>query len=33
MRVAEAKVRRAPGEALTEIGQSYNVNHSASSRL
>jgi DNA invertase Pin-like site-specific DNA recombinase len=31
--VAEAKARRAAGEALTEIGRSYNVSHSTISRL
>jgi hypothetical protein len=31
--IAEAKVRRAAGEALAEIGRSYNVSHSAISRL
>jgi DNA invertase Pin-like site-specific DNA recombinase len=31
--VAEARVRRAAGEALAEIGRSYNVSHSTISRL
>jgi DNA invertase Pin-like site-specific DNA recombinase len=31
--VAEAKARRAAGEALAEIGRSYNVSHSTISRL
>ena len=31
--VAEAKARRAAGEALTDIGRSYNVSHSTISRL
>jgi DNA invertase Pin-like site-specific DNA recombinase len=31
--VAEAKGRRAAGEALAEIGRSYNVSHSTISRL
>jgi len=29
----EARARRARGEALTEIGRSYNVSHSTISRL
>jgi DNA invertase Pin-like site-specific DNA recombinase len=31
--IAEAKARRATGEALAEIGRSYNVSHSTISRL
>jgi DNA invertase Pin-like site-specific DNA recombinase len=31
--VAEARARRAAGEALSEIGRSYNVSHSTISRL
>jgi len=31
--VAEALARRAAGEALTEIGRSYNVSHSTISGL
>jgi DNA invertase Pin-like site-specific DNA recombinase len=31
--IAEAKTRRANGEALSEIGRSYNVSHSTISRL
>jgi DNA invertase Pin-like site-specific DNA recombinase len=31
--IAEAKARRAAGEALAEIGRSYNVSHSTISRL
>jgi DNA invertase Pin-like site-specific DNA recombinase len=31
--VAEARARREAGEALTEIGRSYNVSHSTISRL
>jgi DNA invertase Pin-like site-specific DNA recombinase len=31
--IAEAKARREAGEALTEIGRSYNVSHSTISRL
>jgi DNA invertase Pin-like site-specific DNA recombinase len=31
--IAEARARREAGEALTEIGRSYNVSHSTISRL
>jgi DNA invertase Pin-like site-specific DNA recombinase len=31
--IAEARARRAAGEALAEIGRSYNVSHSTISRL
>jgi DNA invertase Pin-like site-specific DNA recombinase len=31
--IAEAKARRDNGEALAEIGRSYNVSHSTISRL
>jgi DNA invertase Pin-like site-specific DNA recombinase len=31
--IAEAKARREAGEALTDIGRSYNVSHSTISRL
>jgi DNA invertase Pin-like site-specific DNA recombinase len=31
--VAEAKARKEAGEALTDIGRSYNVSHSTISRL
>jgi hypothetical protein len=31
--IVEAKLRRRVGEALTEIGRSYNVSHSTISRL